>query len=308
MSSYVGIFEVPDFGKAIAKITDASAIEMTVEEVCEAQGTTVVSNAVIAITDVDVESGGEISSVIIEYKRNSDSTWLCVPSFSVRWIGNNQTGTFIIPNIPFKASGINMDFRAYFLNSDGQKAIDVVTGHEVGVVTPNGYGYIEPFATTEFNGKTDVSEYPSVTNLAIDNGSASSGTFGSPAKIPLNAIARLSWDDMVQKTTTPALSPHLMCDGSTGIITDVQWSQVTGYKVWMYIADGSTPAGPTNHYPVNASDAAVTGHWYLVSEPSGCSVEIDCPRNKKIAFFVGAKLPLSSATGTINTKVDYSQY
>jgi hypothetical protein len=306
MSAYVGIFEVPDFGKVIPKITSAAAIAMAVSEVCESQGIAVVANAVIAITNVDVEAGGEISHVIIEYKRNAESTWLAVPSFATRWYGNDQSGTFIVPNIPFKAAGIAMDFRAHFLNTDGQKAIDVVSGKEIGVAAATGYGWIVPADTpVTFNGKTDVSEFPAVTNLVVDNGSAQSGTFGSPAKIPLNAIARLSWDDMMQKGT---LAAHPMCDGTTATITDVQWSKVSGYKVWMYIADGSTPAAPTNQFPVDAGDAAVTGHWYLVGEPSGNGIEIDCPRNKKISFFVGAKLPLSEATGTRTTKVDYAQY
>jgi len=299
--AFVGMFQIPEPGVAIAKINSFADCTMEVSEEIDYSGKRIISIAQIDITNVDITEG-TISSVIIETKKNSESTWRILPAFSVSWTGSDNSGQFFVKDMQFDDNGITHDFRAYFLNIDGEKAYDLVTGKTIGVATPSGAGYLEDSCI--FNGRDDLVQHPAVLNLKATNANITEGgNYNAPAHIPNNGIIRLEWDNMKVKGT---ITNHPFADGIQRFISGKQWRTIEGYVVYIYIA---VLAGPTNEYPVQPEVDAANGTWYVVGETQNTFIEIDCPKNKKVAFYVACKAPFPSAPTVItSTRIPFLQY
>lgn len=284
------------FDITTARCNDVSDMAMEVQENAIENKSGTVSNAEINLSNIDLIAG-KITDIIVEHKLSSEGTWKNAGSFSVDWSGYDNSGTFVLPNMTWNEDGIDHDFRLYFLNSVGEKAVqdsdDAVIGGDA--------GYLQDLNVT-FNGYSDIDEYASVIGLDILNASTGeAGTFVAPYLLPLNGIARLEWDDMTQKGT---INNHPLANGSTATITPSMWKNLSGYFVWMYL---SSTAAPANEYP---DPDEPNGNWYLVLETKSNSAEIDVPKDKVIAFYVGCKMRLAVPGGssTPTTRLGYTQY
>jgi hypothetical protein len=303
---YIGMFRVPDAGAIVPLTNDVSGMTILVTEYAVESGTgPTASKAVIDISDVDiVASGAVISEVIIQHKLSSEGTYANVGTHGVEWSGLDNVGKFTWGPVDWSLSGIEHDFRAYFQNSDGQLAIENVGGGTIGLDV-----YLS-VSGVEFNGFDDLAEYPEVLDLVGDNASdIEGGTFADPSIIPSNGIIRLAWKDM--KTHNIDEPNHPFADGSTDPVSVVQWKNIVGYKVFMYIAVPVTGDAPLNPYP-NYNESASRGTWYLVGDTQDNFLEVDCPKDDKISFWVGAVLgrtidDIPSATTPI-PKIKYLQY
>ena len=110
------------------------------------------------------------------------------------------------------------------------------------------------------------------------------------------------------KTQEVALSNHPLADGTTSTVTVTQWKNTVGYKVFMYIANQTTGSAPADEWP-NPSEPSANGTWYLVAETQDNYAEIDCPKVRKIAFWVGAVIRLSDTSNTAGIeKVPFTSY
>lgn len=301
---YIGLFRVPEAGAIIPYTNDVSAMTMEVLEESLQTGTGTTSSAEVSVSNVDiVTSGAAITEVILQHRCPAGSgDYDNVGTYNVQWFGLDNVDKFVYGPVSWNLSGIEHDFRVYFQNADGQLAIqesdDQVIGTDV---------YLSDTAV-EFNGFTDLAEYPEVLDLVADNASSvEGGTFATPAVIPGTGVIRISWKDM--KTQAIDLPNHPHADGTTVTVTVEQWKNTVGYKVFMYIAVPGTGSAPVNEYP-DPSEPGPNGTWYLVGETQDNFLEIDCPKSDKISFWVGAVIRL--ATGESDTdpipKADYTLY
>lgn len=302
---FIGMFRVPDAGSIVPYTNDVLDMTLAVTEDAIESGTSTTSSAIIDISDVDiVTSGAVISEVVIQHKLSSAGTYENVGTYNVEWSGADNIGKFTYGPVAWSLSGIEHDFRAYFQNADGQLAVQdsdsLVIGLDVFLSGVN-----QPF-----NGFDDLAEYPEVLYLVGDNASdIEGGTFADPSVIPNNGIIRLAWMDM--KTQAIDIPNHPFADGSSGPVTVVQWKNVVGYKVFMYIAVPVTGALPASVFP-DPYEPAANGTWYLVGDTQDNFLEVDCPKNEKICFWVGAVLgrltnDVPSATEPI-PKIKFLQY
>jgi hypothetical protein len=296
------MFRVPDSGAIIPLTNDVSGMTIAVTEDAIDAGTSTTSSAVVDISNVDiVASGAVISEVVIQHKLSSAGTYENVGTYGVEWEGSDNTGKFIYGPVAWSLSGIEHDFRAYFQNSDGQLAVQDSDSQVIGLDV-----YLEDTNVT-FNGFDDLSEYPEVLDLVGDNASdIEGGTFADPSIIPSNGIIRLAWKDM---TTHAGATPnHPFADGTTGPVSQWQWKNLTGYKVFMYIAVPVTGSAPASVYP-DPSEPAANGTWYLVGDTQDNFLEVDCPKNDKIAFWVGAVIRLDTPSATVPIpKIKFKEY
>jgi len=284
-------------GEAItARTNDISQMTFQVDEEVVEVGDKTISNAKISITNVDLIQG-RISAVIVEHKLSSNSVWDSVLTIGVEWEGDDNTASIIVNNMDFDSDNpIEHDFRVYFQNPDGELAIQDSDESVIG----GSAGYLQEL-NVEFNGYADLAEYPEVVDLVVSNASnIDGGTWSAPAKLPENGIARVSWKDM---KTMGDVSNHPFANGSTGNVTVSQWKNLIGYKVFIYI--GSTDA-PSHLYP---DPNEGNGDWFLIGKVKDNYLEVDCPKDKKFAFYACCILKLSgsSSTDPIN-ELPYTEY
>jgi hypothetical protein len=216
----------------------------------------------------------------------ADATWMNGGSFPVansstglsNWTGaTNNDGNFIVEGLPVSAAGIPYIFRVRMYNADTQQAVN------------NAYPGIPQETVTSpvfFNGVNDIAEYTEVYDLACANASSTEGSPTTPSTLPPGGLARLTWSDM---TKYSRLIAQTKADGTTADVDASQLAQLNEYVVFMYIATASV--APAVSYP---SPTEANGTWYLIARTKNCYAEIQCPKNKKIAFWVGF--------GTLNTR------
>jgi len=291
---FIGMFRVPEPGVTVPKITDISAATIVVTEIVELIGSRAFPRAKIDIGNVDIVEGA-ITGVCIEYQL-STGTWqpdevTIVSTFPVSWSGADQGGTFKIGGIQYVEEGLNSDFRVYFINTDGEKAVDLATGKVIGVAPTAGAGWLEIDDVT-FDGHPDLAEFPMVLDLRAVNASNTEGilSFTTPANIPNSGIMKLAWKDMKREIAKTA---HPMANGTTANVPIEAWRKFDKYIVFMFIAATGIPS---TTYPWSSE---TTGTWYAVAETANNFIDIDCPKNKKICFCVACKLWLSGDTTVI---------
>lgn len=291
----IGPFKIPDAGAIIPIISGTPTFQ--VSEIVKSAGNKTFSSASVSISNVDISSGTVVFIEIFE-KTTVSGTYQPVATFKVNsddgWTGNDNSGTFIVSHISSSVVGINHDFKAYLLNSDGQRAVD------------SGDAVVELEDTSvTFNGITDFIEYPEVTGLSAINASNPAGgaSFAAPALLPANTdIIKLQWDNMRDKET---LTSHPHADGVARDANREQWAGTRSYVVFMFRADS---AAPGNSYP-ETSDA--NGEWIFVAETDTPYAEIACPHNKVVYFWVGAKTTAiggSAIVDIFDRPLSYSDY
>ena len=304
IDGYIGLFRVPDAGAIVPLTNDVSGMTIAITEDVIESATSTSSSAIIDITDVDiVASGAAISEVVIQHRLSDPpgGTYANIGTYNVEWSGENNLGKFVHGPVSWSLSGIEHDFRAYFQNADGQLAVQSSDSQVIGLDV-----FLE--ATNQpFNGFDDLSEYPEVLDLVGDNASdIEGGTFADPSILPSNGIIRLAWKDM--KTQAVDIANHPFADGSQDPVTVAQWKNTVGYKVFMYIAVPVTGSIPTDLWP-NPDEPAANGTWYLVGDTQDNFLEVDCPKDEKISFWVGAIIRLDTPSATIPIpKIKYPQY
>lgn len=227
---------------------------------------------------------------------------------SAGWRGTtNNNGTFRISGLSTVPTGMPYKFRIKYFNSDGQQAVNG-SGVAQALVAPASVDYTVIGANFTanygwFDGREDLAEYAEVIGLRCVNASVPEGNASAPGILPYGGVARLEWDDMKQLST--GLTAHKLADNTTSTITESQLAQIAEYVVYMYVATGSS--APVAPYP-NPSEA--NGTWYVVARTKDNYAEIQCPINKRIAFWVGFGTSATAATTTspLSKKLSYAQY
>jgi hypothetical protein len=214
-------------------------------------------------------------------------------------VGNDQTATIKVPNIPSISKGMYYDFELKYYNPDGQRAVDSGASVITSTVTAN-----------EFDGISDLAEFVEVTGLVCANAANQEGDAGTPSALPAGGLARLQWDDMkrfTRLTSHPIAAPSASGaqTQSTGDVSEAQIAGITEYVVFMFIStSGSAPQCDWVR-PVDAN-----GTWYLIGRTSNNYMEIQCPKNKKIGFWVGfgTQGTIGSTVLPFSQKLDYAHY
>lgn len=314
-TGYVGMFRVPESGAVIPLITSVGNITFQVAERVEAQGNNPMSKAVISVSNVDIAAGA-VKSVIIESKRSSAGTYEEIGSFDVDWSGNDNAGTFVIPGIAARPSGLNHDFRIRFANGDGELAV----GSDSGTPTSAGSNALADTGASwpvdGFNGGeviTDVGTFPitdtTATALVItgDATGATSYTIRGPALVVADtAVTFNGIDDMGEyiKVSNVGLT-NSTGDGQGGAtgspqsvptngIAHLSWADFTEESAGTFedLAGGS----PTLTEGQIAS-ARVYGVWIFVSD-AGLEPQNEYPTDSDTNgtwYFVDE---------TVNTEID----
>ena len=229
---------------------------------------------------------------------DEDASWTNAGTFpavqstgNAGWSGStNNSGLLLVPDLACSLSGIPYKFRVRMYNSDGQQAVSTSS---VVLETITSVIYL--------NGINDLAESVEVYDLCADNASNKEGDPATPATLPPGGIIRLTWSEMRKYTR---LKGQKNAAGALVDITESQLAQISGYVVYMYIATAAL--APANPYP---STTEVNGTWFLVMKTANCYAEIQCPKNKKIAFWVGFETAnTQQTTAAPKGKLPLSQY
>jgi hypothetical protein len=292
---FVGLFKSPEVGSTRPKVTSLGTITFQVTEVVKFVADKFsASSALIDIADVDVVAG-KITKIAVQHKKSSDATWSDAYLFAVDFpsgTNTSYTAKIVLHNIEAEKSGVNHDFRAWFLNSDDKLAVDASSGNLIGVPTASGgAGFLQANNVT-FDGVDDLGEYLEVKNLKCVNASNPEGDLINPVELDTN-IAVLKWDDV---TALQNNTDFTILGGGTKTMTPQKLRLVSGYIVFMFISTSGSP--PVNEYPT-LSD--VNGVWYrYASNIKNNTITVQLPAGKTLAFWVGFMInpiPTSSTAG-----------
>ena len=254
--------------------------------------TTSSNDDILLITNSGSLYGGSAAGTYLHY-----ATFQCVnddgSNFWYDTTGNK--GIFRIPDIAFDTIGIPYKIQVKFFNGDGQIAKN-----------SGGSDIILTSAIVIFNGRpAELDNYAEVQNLEVANASNPEGG-DTPVQLPPGGIARLTWDDIrTMALDNVSLFNHPLDDGTTGTISPEQMAQLNEYVIFMYMA--TTSGLPTNEYPT-IDDS--NGEWKMVGRTQSTFMEVQCPKNKNIGFWVGWGTKDTEITTDvpIGQKVKYSDY
>ena len=297
MGAFRGVFYTRESGAVIPVTNDHELITFNVEEIPVMRGDGTVSTARLTIGNLNVVNEGIINNVIVLHKKSSETDYKQVAVFATEWKGTGNGGVFDVPGIDWIEDGITHDFRVFFTNADSEPAIEDGSGDVWGDDI-----FLQALNVV-FDGYPDLSEYPAATGLLVVNAQDPDGGVSGdqPSPIPPSGIAKLQWDDMRLKPT----GTYEMADGSQKIIYDYQWRNLRGYRVYMIILN-SRESWPSKEVP---TDNEPNGTWYKVAETKDNYVEIDCPRDKYVGFYVVCLMKLAAPSPIDSIpQLSYGQY
>lgn len=233
--------------------------------------------ALISLADM-ATTQGTVASVRLEFKIATDASYKLLQEFK---IGGVSTFSLYIPLV-LKYKPVDIDFRASFLNANGEAAVSVGTiyAYDTGVT----FGGVEAFDPDPLIVKYD-SQF--VVNAPAPD-AAPPGDDSNPPNLPTTQ-AKLTWIDPRKiKPGDWAASAYGGGDiknantGATGSLTWEKAQKVTGFVVYLYISGDSQP--PTEWWPGGSTGGH--GTWYIVGVTTGSSFVVDLRAGDLVQFCV----------------------
>ena len=245
------------------------------------------SFAVLSISSIDIVQG-EIKAIHVEHKRHDESVWKSAPKFPVSLSGYVSSQEVYIPDIEYEFySGIFHDFRVQLL--DGlERPVSFTDGTVMGDVPQFGKisaGWLE-YGNVKFDGVEDLVTYAAATNVRmIGVGPVHDPNItqiGDSVTTIDKRIARLHWDEMVDKSTT-ADHPHF--DGNDYTVITNQWRNIQAYPSYIFVSHSGV--SPQYSYP---NPTEPYGTWYKLGEPIDNYINVTLPQDKIFGFWIGARI------------------
>ena len=306
-----GPFLVPESGVPIAIITGG---QLVVTEVGPRNEPAAFSVARLEISSIAIAANtARIAAVGIYAQKSGSSEWIDKGKYNAPddWVPGVNGGSTLTINVSgieaAPGAGITWTFKAVFYNADGQLARD------------NSNEIVKFTDSNPFNGISDLHELLGVLNVEVQihDGTWADEDSCAPA-LPSNRIAVIRFDDAKiwpegqSHSASEYQGATVFADGSavtTSNLDDAKLSFVNGYEIFMYITNVGNPA-PINSYPVTVTTDQGSGvdegkwvHAASVPEPAShnpssiakITAQVQCPANKYVYFFVGARTPYTKS-------------
>ena len=238
-----------------------------------------ISVAQFSLTSLET-SQGVIRSVVVEYKKSSESAWEDLKTFEfdpdLDEVAADSGSAIFSIDVPLKEKPVNYDFRASYLNGEGVPA--KVSSTVVYSIDSN----------VNFNGIPDLNEIIGVTEVTVQNANANKDRLAS------NSII-FEW----KHPNLVGAGTYYDAAGSPVSVTEAQIRNITTFSVYMFISDsGEEPSGG-EQYPIKTE---TKGTWYLLYKTVDTSVQVRVPKKKYIMLWVGFQ---TNGTATSATETYY---
>lgn len=231
---------------------------------------------ILSITNISILSG-VLSEVEVYAKLSSEADYVFVQSVPTKIVANAISQKFVFS---LRSKTVGFDFMLRMKSGGG------VIGK-----LENGDDAVFMFTNVTINGVDDLAELYEVRDLEIIN--ATNGESG----IVYSTFAELRWEDI--RNVAQGYFPIITRDGYSGadqMLTFEQAQMVKSFEVYMYVTQSSTP--PAHQYPGSG------GSWFYIGSFETPNAVVRCPKNSKVAFWVGMKTG-STVSSIVKNNIQY---